>query len=1140
MKNSSKKNHYCLYSHVKQWMSVLLVLCIFPLASHAQNWEITLDLKEVTLENAVTQIASQAKVSVAYSKEFVDTKQLVSISVKNASLKEALNSLLKKTNIGYSISGDKLLLFDRKIGNTKDPIKKVKVRGQVTDQVTAEPMIGVSILVKGGREGTITDIDGNYSIEATSDQTLVFSFIGYKTKEVQVGSKTEISVHLAENAEMLDDVVVVGYGVQKKVNLTGAVSMVKGDALENRPITNVGTGLQGLLPGVTITSSSGQPGAAPDIKIRGISTINSSTAPLILIDGVAGGDMNLLNPGDIESVSVLKDAASASIYGARAANGVILITTKKGKEKEKTTLTYSGYLGLQTPTALPKLVNGRQYMELANEAMSAAGFSKPYSEEPGGAFDKYDSRMYPNEYSNTDWIDEIYKKNALQTGHTLSVRGGNEKSSYFMSYGYLDQDGLVVGDSFNSKRHNARISVNTELFDRLKLNGNVSFVDYSRSTSGYSGTSGVFRLAQRMSPLLPVKWQEQNEETGIWTETDHWSYGTVKNPVYVAYGSGTEQRKSRALNTIVGADLKIIEGLNLGGQYAANYYFRETDEFNPVMPQYYVNGTPSSENENLRNYVYQEHRDILTQSLQLTLNYKKAIKLHEISALLGFSQEWEDYSDLNGSRKNILLDGIYVLDTGTEDITNGGNKYSWGLRSYFGRINYAYDEKYLFEANMRIDGTSRFAKNNRWGYFPSFSVGWNFSRERFMKFADTVLASGKFRASWGELGNQNVGSNYYPYLTPIERIEKSYPIGGSNNIGFLQKKLGNKNIKWETIRMFNIGVDLSFFDHRLTTSFDWFKKQNIDALVQPVYPAIVGVSGSANLPYENMGEIENKGWEWDISWRDQIEQVKYSISFNLSDTKNKITDLGRSNATLGDKIRRVGDPIDAYYGYLTDGLAQISDFGGQNEAGKYTHPNFAIPKASESIVQPGDIKYRDISGPEGKPDGVIDDNDKVVFGEPYPHYTFAFKGALAWKGFDFSFYLQGVGKVNGYLKDEARHCFINDYSVPKVEHLDRWTPNNPGASYPRLYQSQTHNLLFSDYWLENAAYVRLKNIQIGYKLPIKWTTPLGISSLRVYASADNLLTFTKYFGAYDPEVRETSGDSYPQVKTYVFGLVVSF
>lgn len=609
---------------------------------------------------------------------------------------------------------------------------------------------------------------------------------------------------------------------------------------------------------------------------------------------------------------------------------------------------------------------------------------------------------------------------------------------------------------------------------------------------------------------------------------------------YVAYEGGTENRKSRTLNAIVEANFKIMEDLYLNGQYSANYYFRETDQFRPTLPEFDPNGVPDPDNEAMKNYVYQGHQDALTQSLQLTLNYKKNIKKHELGALLGYSQEWYDYSELDGSRKNILLDNIFVLDTGTEDLTNGGNKKDWALQSYFGRFNYAYDEKYLFEANMRIDGTSRFAKNNRWGYFPSFSAGWNFTKESFMQFAKPVLESGKLRVSWGELGNQNVGDSFYPYLTPIERVEKSYPIGGLNNVGFVQKKLGNKNIKWETIRMLNTGVDLNFMNNRLIMSFDWFKKENVNALVKPVYPTIVGVTKSAFLPFENMGKIENKGWEIDLAWRDRIGQVKYGANFNISDSKNKITDLGSSEPTLGNKIRRVGDAIGAYYGYLTDGLAQISDFEGKNDDGKYINPNFVVPKASAGIVQPGDIKYRDISGPENVPDGIIDEYDKVVFGDPFPHYTYSFKGYLSWKGWDFSFYLQGVGKVNGYLEEEARHCFINDYSTPKVEHLDRWTPNNPSASYPRLYQGQTHNLLFSDYWLEDASYLRLKNIQLGYTFPKKWLVRLGISNLRAYVSADNLLTFTNYFGAYDPEVRETSGASYPQVKTYVLGMSVTF
>lgn len=707
MKNSSKKNHYCLYSHVRQWMSVLLVLCIFPLASHAQNWEITLDLKDVTLENAVTQIASQAKVSVAYSKEFVDTKQLVSISVKNASLKEALNSLLKKTNIGYSISGDKLLLFDKKIGNTTDPVKKVKVRGQVTDQVTAEPMVGVSILVKGGKEGTITDIDGNYSIEVVPDQTLVFSFIGYKTKEVQVGSKTEISVHLAENTQMLNDVVVVGYGVQKKVNLTGAVSAVKGDELASRPITNVGSGLQGMLPGVSIVQPSGQPGNDKmSIVIRGISTLNSKTDPLILIDGIAGGDLNMLNPDDIENVSVLKDAASSAIYGARAANGVILVTTKQGSQKEKTTVSYSGYVGFQTPTALPDLVDGREYMELANEAYVAAGFGKLYQQE---AFDAYDRGDSPNDYSNTDWVKEVYKKSAMQTGHNISVRGGTEKSGYYMSYGYLDQDGLIIGDPFSSKRHNARLSMNTELYDRLKLNGNISFVDFYRQENGVSGTTGVFRTVQRVSPLLPVKWKEQNEN-GEWVDTDHYAYTSLMNPVDIAYNSGYNKRNSRTFNGQVNASLKVINDLYINGQYAANYYTRDTKRFVPTMNRWMSDGTEDPGNKLRKNSISESHINTLTQTLNVTATYQKNINRHDFKLLGGFSQEWAHTNTLSAGRKLLLLDGIEAIDVGTDEITNGGGAEEWALRSFFGRLNYNYDEKYLLEANVRRDGTSRFAK----------------------------------------------------------------------------------------------------------------------------------------------------------------------------------------------------------------------------------------------------------------------------------------------------------------------------------------------------------------------------------------------------------------------------------------------
>ena len=1131
-----------LTKHFKEWIATCCLLS-FSLCMSAQNQIISVNIKNQPLDKALQIITEKVDLKLAYSKEFIDVNKTVSISASNERLDKVLNTLLKKLHIGYRIQNGSLLLYRKTVaqnetGQTDEKSDNNKsllaVTGTVTDS-NGEPVIGATVSAISASKNikTVTDIHGQFSIRVESGTRLRFNYIGCNEEAYTVKKEGNISIVLHENTTGLDEVVVVAYGTQKKINLTGAVSMVKGDVLENRPITSVGKGLQGELPGVSIVNRSGQPGTAPSIVIRGVSTINSSTAPLILIDGVAGGDINLLNPDDIASVSVLKDAASASIYGARAANGVILITTKTGKNNERPTLTYSGYIGWQTPTRLPELVNGRQFMELSNEAMQAAGYSAPYD---ALAFQKYDSGNYPNDYSNTDWISQIYKKAALQTNHELSVRGGSNKSSYAMSYGYLCQDGLIVGDGYKSHRHNARINLTTTVFDRLKINGNLSYVDFFRQDIGYSGTSGVFRLAQRISPLLPVKWKTQNAD-GTWTNTDWYAFGAVRNPVDVAYNSGFERRNTRVFNGIVNASLNLITGLNLNGQYSVNYYSREINEFNPAMKQFYQDGSPSPNNAKAKSFVSKGQDNNVTQSLQTTLNFNRIFaRKHDVALLLGYSQEWENLSPLSGSRKNILIDGVQMLSSGTEDITNAGNEYAWALRSYFGRISYAFDSRYLFEANMRIDGTSRFSKENRWGYFPSFSAGWNFSREQFMKWTDKILSSGKIRLSWGQLGNQNVGS-YYPYLTPIERVEKSYPIGGINNVGFKQLSLGNYNIKWETIQMLNFGIDLSFFNNRLTTTFEWYKKNNINALVRPVYPSLVGITKVRNMPFENIGEVENKGWEWWIQWRDKIGEISYSVAFNISDSRNKIKNLGKSAPSLGDYIRKEGEPIDAFYGYLTDGLAQINDFEGVDEHGKYIHPKFPTPVDAAKIVQPGDIKYRDLNN-----DHVIDDKDKVVFGNQDPHYLLSFKGSVTWRNFDLSFYMQGVAKWNGYLSDEARHCFINDYSVPKVEHLDHWTPTNPNARYPRLYQAQTHNLLFSDYWMEDASYLRMKNVQLSYTFPktLLSSLHLPLKVLKIYFSVDNLFTITNYFGAYDPEVRTSSGDAYPQVKTFTFGFRTTF
>lgn len=1111
-----------------------------PLICYSQHQMVTLKVQNVPLKTVVNKIAKQVKMDMAYSKEFIDTEKKVSVDVKTVRLDKVLNELFTGTNIGFRFLNNSILLYNLNLktkNKQKVDDKIFTISGVVTDNKTGEPIIGATVATTDASVGTITNFDGFYSIKVSKCCVLRFSYIGYLDVTKKVERSQELNIVMSENNVVLNDVVVVGYGVQKKVNLTGAVAAVKGDEIENRPITNVTSGLQGLLPGVTITNKSGQPGAnSTSITIRGVNTINSNTSPLILIDGVAGSDINLLNPDDIASVSVLKDAASASIYGARAANGVILITTKKGSKEDKVSVSYNGYIGIQKPIDLPELVNGCEYMELENEARLAAGFGRVYLDE---AFEKYDNGTNPNNYSNTDWIDAVYKKHAFQTGHAINVKGGTNKSTYFISYGYLKQEGLIVGDAYNSKRHNARVNVTTNLLDCLKLDANVSFVDYYRQDCGGSGSMGVFRLAQRMSPLMPVFWKKQND-LGHWVSSDVYSSASVKNPVDVAYNSGYNKRNSRTFNGIVGASLDLFKGAIIRAQYAANYYSRDIKGWFPIMPKYFSDFTEDPGNQNLKNKVSKSNINRLTQTFNCQLNYQKNFGKHHLKALAGFSQESSYTETLNASRKNVLLDGVEVIDGGTEDLMNGGTAYDWSLRSYFGRINYNYNEKYLFEANMRADGTSRFAPQNRWGYFPSFSAGWRFSEENFMKFLTPTLDMGKLRVSWGELGNQNISGDYYPYMTDIERVDKSYPIGNIANVGYVQNSFGNPKIKWETIRMFNVGLDLVLFKNRLNVAFDWYEKWNIDALVRPIYPSLIGVARLSHLPLENIGEIDNKGWELSLGWHDKVGEVRYSVLFNISDSKNKITDLGTSAPILENYLRKVGSPINAYYGYKTDGLLQISDFEGQNEQGKYIKPKCPVMGAYSDVVQPGDVKYCDVSGADGKPDGIIDKYDKIEFGNPTPRYNYSLKGDIAWKNFNLSFYLQGVGKASGYLTEEACHCFINDYSVPKKVHLDRWTPNNPNASYPRMYYAETHNREFSDYWLEDASYLRLKNVQFGYSFSKNILKKLFVKKLRLYVSMDNLFTITNYFKGFDPEVRETSGNVYPQVKTCVFGMNLTF
>ncbi|MEC3879285.1 SusC/RagA family TonB-linked outer membrane protein [Parapedobacter sp. 10938] len=1056
-------------------------------------------------------------------------------------LKQVLSGLLQKHGLTYTIK-DKTILVKPTPRNAVPqpihagaiPVKQSAFSGTVLNE-QGQPLSGATIRIKGTPQTAVADEDGRFSFDvAPEGAVLVVSYTGYQSREITMANRVDVNIRLSPEPLNLSEVVVVGYGTQKRVNLTGSVATVNSEVFEGRPAATVQSAIQGALPGLTIQVGSGQPGRwNTSMNVRGLTTLNSGSNPLILVDGIPYSGLDMLNPDAIESISVLKDASSSAIYGARAANGVLLITTKSGGQFDTPVFTYNGHYGVQTPTRLPELVDGREFMTLTNEARVNAGLGRLYTED---AFTAYDAGSSPNDYNNTDWINEIYKGNAPQQNHQISVQGGKGKTGYFLSYGHFQQGGLIVGNSYDGTRNNMRLRVNTELFDRLKIDGNIGYIQFDRHENALAGTAGVFRLAQRASPLLPVRWYD--EATDGWQTSNHYAYGSVRNPVDVAHNSGYDRFTSKTPSVNVKAVLNIIDGLDVSAQYGFTNSIYRTKEFNAAMYRYLSDGSEYPGNADLRNTISLSESDNLNELLNTTVTYEKNIGDHYFRGLAGYAQEYGFISSLGASRQNILMDGVEQINLGTENIQNSGTETHWALASFFGRINYNYRETYLFEANIRRDGTSRFAKDRRWGTFPSFSAGWVISNESFLEEAPW-LSLLKIRGSYGELGNQNVGSdgNYYPYLTAISRIENAYPIGDGRNVGFAQGALGNSQLIWESLRMTNIGLDVQLLNNRLTFTGDYFIKHNNNALLQPVYPATIGFTSTSALPLVNMGKVESKGWEIAVGWNDHIGDLRYSFTANLADVQNEVIALGKSAPVLGNNLIREGDPLNAYFGYLTDGLATAADFGGFDEAiQRYTDPSFPTISSYTAVTQPGDIKYRDISGPDGVPDGRIDNDDRAIFGNPYPRYTYSLRGQFNWRAFDFSFFLQGVGQIDGYLYDEAIHAFINDYSIPQRYHLDRWTPENTSAKYPRLYYTQNHNREFSDYWVQDASYLRLKNVQVGYQLPDKWASRVRLSRLRVYVSADNLFTKSDYFYAYDPEVRSTSGDAYPQVKTIIAGL----
>lgn len=986
------------------------------------------------------------------------------------------------------------------------------VSGTIRD-TKGESLIGVNVVVSGTQQGTISDVDGHFSLSVPSpNASLEFSYIGYVTQVVPLGGKTSLDIILEEETRGLDELIVVGYGTQKKVNLTGSVQNVSSDDLVKRNVSNTSIALQGMVPGVSVVTSSGRPGYdGAGIKIRGTGSLNSSSNPLVLIDGVIAetNGLNYIDMNTIESISVLKDAASASIYGSRASNGVILITTKRAKDN-KLNISYSGYVGTNTPTNIPKPVSAIEYMRAINTARANADMDPQYSDalikeyETSGA----DSR---NRY-DTDWRKEVIENYALTHNNSLSLSGGSEAIKVFANLAHFYQDGNIANNDY--KRSTLRVNTDAQITKWMKAGIDINIRESKTVQPTNDSPEAIINKATTFVPVF----------SGI-NDDGTWGYGqNGDNPIASARVSGLNTAISPELGLKGFVQINPLEGLELFSSYSHRKIETKGDSFLRPYDTYeggvYKTTYPASGTEK-----YEGWSQTLTKQFNLQLSYEKNFSDNYFKVLGGMQTEEISNRSFSARRKGYEYEGYEDLDHGdTSTATNAGGHWDWAMLSYYGRVNYSFKERYLLELNGRYDGSSRFMKDHRWGFFPSASAAWRISEENFFDAARETIDNLKIRVSYGILGNQDIYS-YFPYAATIAP-GYGYWFDKDLGSGATQTQVANEKISWEKSSQTNFGLDVDLLNSNLSFSFDYYVRNIKDMLQQFPIPEFVGLTS----PWENAGSMRNNGWDLTITWRDRVGDFNYNITGNLSDVKNKVIDLF-GKEYIGTQITREGDPMGSWYGYLSDGFFQT-----QEEIDK--SPVYG----EKQNVKPGYIKYKDISGPEGVPDGEIDSFDRTIIGNPAPRYEYSLNFGADWKGLDLNVFFQGVGKKDLFYSGYGIRPFYVGRSMFKNQ-LDYWTEDNRDAKFPLLLidgSGNNPNNIISDFWVKSGAFLRLKNVVLGYTIPKGITSKHGINSVRFYLSGQNLLTFSNAYEGYDPENSVSSGSFYPLMKTYTVGLTVNF
>lgn len=1117
MKNNTLSGRYCFKNprfkqifrimRISTFLLMVCVFCSYAGNAHSQNAKVSIHMNNVKLDKILNEIENQTDYLFIYNNQ-VDINKITSVKVKNEAVAQVLDRILSGTGINYELEGTHIILTTEAIKDLHAQQQAKTVTGTVTD-VSGEPIIGANIRIKGTTTGTITDIDGNFSIEAKPQSVIEVSYIGYLTQETVINNQKSIRFLLKEDTKTLDEVVVIGYGVQKKADLTGSVANINTEKLNTQSNANIGQALQGKIAGVDIVSQGGAPGSGTRIMVRGIGTLNNAS-PLYIVDGMYMNSIDHINPNDIASIDVLKDASSAAIYGSRAANGVIIVTTKEGSNTEgKPIIDLSVNLGISTASKFLDMLDAKGWAEVTTIARQAIG--KPALDMATDLANKPDN----------DWQDIMFRP-ALMQNYNLAVKGGGKYSTYYTGLGYFNQDGIVKGTNYQRYNIQSKNDYKRGIFSA----GTNLIISFSHDKPLHQELRGGM-IGTILQSVPTLEKYDDTREGGYGG-----TYGDVVNIPH----------------PLAIIDDNIMDRYNENVKIFANLY-AQIELFKGL--KYKLNLTPDFSFERYKNYLNKYDFGLATNSItQLTerqrrrrnilvenlLTFDRTFGEHKISALAGYTYQDSRFRHIQAYGEG-LPQGLEEIDAATTNRSNEGNSWRSVLTSILGRVFYSYQNKYLFTATIRRDGSSKFGKNNRYGYFPSFSLGWNVAEEKFMENVHW-LDQLKLRGGYGVLGNQEIDN--YQYSSTIT-TGINYPDGNGGLLqGAFPKNFANPDIKWEETAMTNVGIDFMAFNNRLSLTADYYVKNTKDILLTVPIPIS---SGGANDPIRNASKIRNNGFEFNLGWMDQPNpDISYGINLIGSFNKNKVIAMGSesgsikggsTNQNITTSETKAGYPIGGYWLISTAGY-----FNSQEEVDAYAKDGKKIQPAAE----PGDIKFVDANN-----DGVINDDDRVFQGSPFPDFTFALNGNMRYKNFDLSIGLQGV--LGNKIYNATRQTLedVTKGSNFLASCLDYWTPENKNASHPRLtWDDPNRNTRAeSDRYLENGSYLRLRSVQLGYTFPQTWFKG-AIQHARVYINAENLFTITSYSG-YSPDVNADNANYrgfdnfiYPTNRTFMLGLNVTF